>query len=108
MNDRLCARESIRHMWQKYGITYKPLVMAIFALASGQVPTYREALDCFCEYAQKKGWGELSAEQWHAEICRHLLGAGIDMPYGADAWIEECARDVAALAEIARREEMLQ
>ena len=92
------ARAAVRHLWQSHRITYRPIVMVVFAMALDERRSYEHVLQEWAEYEQIEG-GYWPASRWHSEICYRLLKAGVDAKGDAAAWMQQQAKEVRQLAD---------
>ena len=96
--ERECARATIAHLWQTYGISYRPIVWVVFEMALESETTYSDLLEVVAQYAVDSGglpaW---TASRWNSEICYHLLKK-VDIDSSAEEWLRERAEEVRAIA----------
>ena len=97
--ERKCATAAIRHLWQKYGIAYRPIVMVVFAMACSPGAAYWDILETLAEYAldgcSLPPW---PAARWHSEICYRVLKTG-DSCASAEEWLRDRAKEVRDIAD---------
>ena len=95
-DERRRAVAVVRYLRERYGVTYWPGVMIVYAMAYC-VPErgYREVLSDWSSWACRiSKLPQRSAELWHSEIFRCLLRAGIDMPNGVGQWFDDVAKEM--------------
>lgn len=100
LKERRRAREAVRHLWVNHGITYRPIVMVVYAMAICPAVPYRDVLDEWAKYDCKIiDMPTMDAELWHSEFCRRLLLAGADVSEGVERWFEKRAEEVRSYAD---------
>lgn len=98
MREARTARAVVRHLWEKYRITYRPIVMVVHAMALDEKRTYRQVLQDWAEYEEVQEGHHWPASRWHSEICYRLLKAGADTDSVPD-WMQRAAEEVRELAD---------
>ena len=97
MREARMSRAAVRHLWEKSKITYRPIVMVVFAMALDDRRTYEQVLQDWADYEQIDEGHRWPASRWNSEICYRLLKAGVDTKNVA-AWMRQQAREVRELA----------
>lgn len=88
------------HLWQRYRVTYRPIVQIVAEMALDRSLRYAEALeDWATAKALETPYGCWPSTRWHSEICYRLLKAGDECPGGAAAWMEARAKEVREIAD---------
>lgn len=98
MREARTARAAVRHLWEKYRITYRPIVMVVHAMALDEKRTYRQVLQDWAAYEEIQEGHHWSACRWNSEICYRLLKAGAE-PERVSDWMKQTAKEVRELAD---------
>lgn len=93
------ARAAVQHLWEAHRITYRPIVMVVFAMALYEGKSYEEALEDWADYEQVDEGHHWPASRWHSEICYRLLKAGAEAAGGVPDWMQQRAKEVRELAD---------
>lgn len=93
------ARAAVRHLWEAYRITYRPIVMVVFAMALYEGKSYEEALEDWADYEQVEEGHHWPASRWHSEICYRLLATEEEAETCVHVWLTRWAKEVRELAD---------
>ena len=100
---REMTRFTIRVLYEKFKITYRPIVYITALMAADVELDYYDALDVWSRKAPKildqpsLDW--MDAVQWHADFCYRILKAGAEPEEGLKKWFEDQAEEVRMLAD---------
>lgn len=96
---RLIANAAIMHLWQKFRITYRPIVAIVADMAADGV-SFEEALEAWAEgEAIESVYGCWPASRWRSEICYRILKGDGEVPGSLEAWFEARVEEVRAIAD---------
>lgn len=101
MQNRAVRCAAIMHLWQRYKITYMPIVAIVATMAQDEIRGFEETLEDWA--ASNPCLGEIAyhwpASRWRSEICYRLLKAGEDAPGGVEEWFKARAKEVREIAD---------
>lgn len=98
MEKEIIIDAAILHLWEAYGLTFRPIVAIVAVMAMDEKRSFEDTLQWWAEWeAQGKSY-VWPAARWRSEICYRLLKAGQEAPGGLGAWFEARAKEVRDIA----------
>lgn len=98
MDEATVITTAIRHLRDSYGISYRPIVAIVSAMALNEKRSFELGLNLWAEWKAEGKPHAWPASRWRSEICYRLLKVGQTAPGGLEAWFEDRAKEVREIA----------